>query len=155
MIQNRIDDGDLVPARPARSGAAAGAIRKTRLPVILNDPTWMMTDSVIEDEQAAEDDDEQLGAGDDRQAREGAAERERAGVAHEDLGRRGVPPQEAEAGTHHAGGDDGQVVRVAHLVALEARVDLAVLVVLPDADEDVGAEDHHARRRSPARRGRR
>ena len=41
-----------------------------------------------------------------------------------------------------AGRDDREVVRVAHLVALGARVPLAVLVELPDADEHVGGEDH-------------
>ena len=94
------------------------------------------------DEQAAEDDDEQLGAGEDRQPGERATQGQRAGVAHEDLGRRGVPPQEAEAGAHAAGRDDREVERVAHLVALGARVPLAVLVELPDADEHVGGEDH-------------
>ena len=36
-----------------------------------------------------------------------------------------------------------EVERVADLVALDAGVGLAVLVELPDADEDVGAEHHH------------
>ncbi len=60
---------------------------------------------------------QQLGAGQDRQPGERAAEGQRAGVAHEDLGRRGVPPQEAEARAHQRGGDDGEVERVADLVA--------------------------------------
>ena len=96
----------------------------------------------LEDEHAAEDDEEELGVGRDGETGERAAEGERAGVAHEDLGGRRVPPEEPEAGAHARGGDEGEVVRVAHLVALDARVGLAVLVVRPDADEDVGAEDH-------------
>ena len=70
-----------------------------------------------QDEEAAEEREQQLGAGADRQAGERAAEGQRAGVAHEDLGGRGVPPQEAEAGAHQRGGDDGEVERVPDLVA--------------------------------------
>ena len=47
----------------------------------------MMTERVIEDEQAAEDDQQQLGAGQDGEAGDGAADGQRAGVAHEDLRR--------------------------------------------------------------------
>ena len=75
----------------------------------------------LDHEQPAEQDEQELGAGQDREPGQRAAERERAGVAHEDLGRRGVPPQEAEAGAGDRGGDDGEVERVAHLVALRAR----------------------------------
>src|ERR1700683_1005361 len=50
--------------------------------------------------QAPMEKQQQVSAGDDAQARQRPAEGERTGVAHEDLGRRGVPPQEAEAGTH-------------------------------------------------------
>src|SRR5690606_9383144 len=48
----------------------------------------------------------------------------------------------AEAVAGYARGDDGQVVGVAHVVAVGAGGDLAVLVVLPDADQHVAAEDH-------------
>ena len=118
MIQNRITI--VTSSHPSSSKwCCSGAIRNTRLPVSLEaEPTWMMTERVIEDEQAAEDDEQQLGAGEDGEPGEGAAEGQRPGVAHEDLGRRGVPPQEAEAGTHAGGRDDREVVRVAHLVAL-------------------------------------
>ena len=75
MIQNRTTI--VISSQPASSKWwCSGAIRKTRLPVPvrirvnLNQPTWMITDSVIDDEQAAEDDEQQLGAGEDRQAGE-------------------------------------------------------------------------------------
>ena len=57
---------------------------------------------------------------------------------------RGVPPQEAEAGPGDRRRDHREVERVAHLVAGGARGDRAALVVLPDVDQRVGAEDHHA-----------
>ena len=52
----------------------------------------MITKSKPDDRQ------QQLGPGGERQPGDQAAERQRAGVAHEDPGRRGVPPQEADAG---------------------------------------------------------
>ena len=86
MIQNRMTM--VTSPQPTSSKwCCSGAIRNTRLPVSLKKPTWMITDSVIEHEQAAEEDEQQLGAGGDRQAGERAAEGQRAGVAHEDLGR--------------------------------------------------------------------
>ena len=106
-------------------------------------------------EQPADDHEQQLGAGHDREAGHRAAEREGAGVAHDDLGRRGVPPQEAEAGAGDGGGDDGEVERVAHLVALGAGLERAGLAVLPDVDQRVGREDQDATRPWRGRRGRR
>lgn len=43
-------------------------------------------------QESADDEQQQLGAGQYRQAGEGAAQREGPGVAHDDGGRRGVPP---------------------------------------------------------------
>src|SRR5690606_24350206 len=81
------------------------------------------------------------------EARDGPAEREGAGVPHKDLGGRGVPPEEAEAGADERRTDEGQVAGVAHLVARGprgARVgeELAVLVRLPHRDDRVRGEDH-------------
>src|SRR4051812_25485615 len=106
-------------------------------------------------EQPAQDHQQQLGAGHDRQPRDGPAECERAGVAHEDRRRGGVPPQEAETGAGECGGEHREVERVADVVA-EALVGgvepvgEAGLVVLPDVDQHVGAEDHHRRARRQA-----
>ena len=75
-----------------------------------------------DDEEAADEDEQQLGAAEDREGGEGAAEAERAGVAHEDLGRRGVPPEEADEGADDRGRDDREVERVAHVVALSTHV---------------------------------
>ena len=47
-----------------------------------------------------------------------AAERQRTGVTHEDLGRRRVPPQEAEQRAGQRGRHHGEVVRIADLVTL-------------------------------------
>src|SRR6516225_3791941 len=69
-------------------------------------------------EQAAQDHEQQLGLCAHGQPGEHAAERDRPGVAHEDLGRRGVPPQEAKAGAEHRPGDHREVERVPHRVAL-------------------------------------
>ena len=103
-IQNRTMT--VVSAQPASSKWWwIGAIRNTRCRSALNNATWMTTDSVTDHEQPAEHDQQQLGAGDDRQPGQQPAERQRAGVAHEDPGRRGVPPQEAEAGAHRRGRD--------------------------------------------------
>ena len=54
MIQNRTTM--LTSLQPASSKwCCSGAIRNTRLPVVLNEPIWMITDIVMIDEQAAED----------------------------------------------------------------------------------------------------
>src|SRR6478735_5515241 len=87
-----------------------------------------------DDEQPADDQQQQLGAGHDREAGHRAA-----------LRRRGVPPEEPEAGAGEGGGDDGEVQRVTHLVALRARLEGAGLAVLPDVDQRVGREDEDAR----------
>ena len=68
-------------------------------------------------EQPAQHDQQQLGTGQDREPRHQPAERHRARVAHEDLRRRRVPPEESEARAHRRCGDDGEVARVAYLVA--------------------------------------
>jgi hypothetical protein len=101
-------------------------------------------------EQAAEQDQQQFGPGDDGQAGQRAAEGERAGVAHEDLGGRRVPPQEAEAGAHHGRRDHRRVQRVADVIAVRCQSGGAVVAVLPVADDHVGGEDQDRRARGEA-----
>src|SRR5208282_6046693 len=83
-------------------------------------------------EQPAQDHQQQLGLRAHGQPGEHAAERERPGVAHEDPGRRGVPPQEAEAGAEHRPGHHREVERVPHRVALRGQEGRAVVLLLPD-----------------------
>ena len=168
MIQNRITT--VTCSQPSISKWwCSGAIRKTRWPgwtrkTVRNSPlarltlkteTWIITDSVIDHEQPADDQQQQLGAGQDRQPGQRAAQGQRAGVAHEDGRRRGVPPQEAEAGAGDRRRDDGEVERVAHLVAGGPAGGRAALVVLPDVDQRVGARRPGSTRRWRGRRGRR
>jgi len=96
-------------------------------------------------EQAAQDRQQQLGSGHDRQAGQGAAEAERADVAHEDLGRGRVPPQEAEARAEHRARDHRQVQRVAHVIAVLRQRGGALVAQLPVADDHVGGQ-HRDRR---------
>ena len=142
MIQNRMT---MVTSCHPRSSKWCwrGAIRKTRLPVALKEATWMMTDRVIVTK---------------RPPRMMMSSSVRVVIASPasapPSAREPVSPMKIFAGEafhqrkpKHApmphGGDDGEVVRVAHLVALQARVGLAVLVELPDPDEDVRGEHHH------------
>ena len=95
------------------------------------------------DEQAADNDGEQLRLGEDRQAGDGSTEGEGTRVTHEDLSRRGIPPQEAREGTDQCGTEDRQVERVSRRVAVrmvraELRTSLDALEV---GDERVGTED--------------
>src|ERR1700722_4508752 len=96
-------------------------------------------------EQAAEDAEQQLGLGADSKAGQHAAESQRAGVAHVDLGRRRVPPQEAETGAEYRGRHHGQVQRVPDLVALLGQEGRAVVAFLPDADQYVGGQHQYRR----------
>ena len=96
-------------------------------------------------EQTADQDEQQLGAAEDGECCQRAAEGERSGVAHEDLRRRGVPPEEADEGADDRRRDHAEVERIAHLVALERHVWVEIdveagLVGLPEPDEDVGRE---------------
>ena len=75
-----------------------------------------------------------------------AAEAERTGVAHEDPGRRGVPPQEPEHGPgggrrRSARSPAGRAPRSSRLSAGWALA--APVPVLPEADDHVRAEHHH------------
>ena len=64
-----------------------GAIRNTRLPVSLNDATWMMTDSASITKTPPTIGSSELLLGQDRDGAERAAQRQRADVAHEHLRR--------------------------------------------------------------------
>ena len=151
MIQNRITT--VTCSQPSISKWWwSGAIRKIRRPVpvsllvTLKKPTWSITESVSRTNSPP-----RMSSSSSVRVRiaspaSGAAERQRAGVAHEDRGRRGVPPQEAEAGAGDRGRDHREVERVADLVArlvAASRLRRAGLVVLPDVHQHVGAEDHH------------
>ena len=141
MIQNRMTT--VISSHPSSSKWWwSGAIRKTRLPVVLND---------------ADLDDDRQG----HRGRTGRRGRQSSSVRVEIASPAMAPPRASDpvspmkilAGEafHQRNPkqapirgrrDDGQVEGVADLVALGARVGLAVLVELPDADEDVGGEDH-------------
>src|SRR5256714_10913020 len=62
-------------------------------------------------EEQADDEQEQLGTGGHRHPRDEPTERHRTGVAHEDPGRRRVPPQEAQAGSGGGARDQGHFER--------------------------------------------
>ena len=97
-----------------------GAIRNTRRRVVRNTAICSGHRQRLHHEHPADHDEQQLGAGDDGQPGDQAAQGQRAGVAHEDPGRRGVPPQEPDAAAHRRGRDQRHVERVAHLVAAGA-----------------------------------
>ncbi len=79
-----------------------------------------------DEEQAADEHEQQLGAAQDREGGERAAEAERAGVAHDDLRGVRVPPQEADERAGDRRGDDREVERIAHVVALVLDVGIEV-----------------------------
>src|ERR1700756_2523550 len=112
MSQNLITM--VVSAQPSSSKwCCSGAIRNTRRPVILNDPTWMITDSAITTNSPPSMASSSWVLVHTARPRQPPAEGERAGVAHEDAGRGRVPPQEPEARAEHGGGDHREVERVA------------------------------------------
>src|SRR5919107_424684 len=61
-------------------------------------------------EQAADDGEQQLGLGQHRRGGEHAAYRQRTRVAHKDLGRSGVVPEETHEAPHHGAADHRHVV---------------------------------------------
>ena len=84
-------------------------MRKTRLPVSLNEATWTIDRQRLHHEQAADDGEHDLVLDRDRHRAEQAAERERAGVAHEDLRRRRVEPEKADARADQRAADDHEI----------------------------------------------
>ena len=75
-----------------------------------------MTDSRLHHEQAADDREHDLMLDRDRDRAEEAAERQRAGVAHEDLRRGRVEPQEADARADQRAADHDEIAGVRHVV---------------------------------------
>src|SRR5690606_37794689 len=71
----------------------------------------------LDHEQAADDAQHQLVLGGHGDGAERAAEGQRAGVAHEDLGRRGVVPEEADAAADEGGAEDGQFPPARHVMS--------------------------------------
>ena len=117
-------------------------MRKTRLPVSLNEATWMMTDTRLEHEQAADDGEHDLVLGGDGDRAEHAAERQRAGVAHEDRRRRRVEPQEAEAGADHRAADDRELAGAGHEMDLQVVGEDRVAGEIGD-EAEARRRDHH------------
>ena len=91
-------------------------MRKTRLPVSLNEATCTTTDKRLHHEQPADDREHDLVLDRDRDRAQQAAERERAGVAHEDLRRRRVEPKEADACADQRAADDDELAGVGNVV---------------------------------------
>ena len=106
----------------------SGAISRTRRRKVLKAKTWSGDRERLDHEDAADDDQQHLGLGHHREGADRAAEPERAGVPHEDRGREGVEPEEADAGADQAGGEQRQVL----------------LLVGDEGDRRVGEEDDRA-----------
>ena len=79
----------------------------------------------LDDVDPGDQDEQRLGAGDDREAGERAAERHRARVAHEELGREGVVPEEPDRGPDQRGRQDRQIELEVGALADVARADVA------------------------------
>ena len=91
-----------------------------------------------DDEQAADDHQQEVEVHQQAQRGQGRPDGQRAGVAHEDLGRRRVPPQEAEAGAGQGHRGQGQVQGVGHVVDAE-------VAVLPVPDDGQAGEAERRR----------
>ena len=102
-----------------------GAIRKTRRPQYLKLIVWMITESASTTIDPGDQEQQRLGAGDDREAGERAAERHRARVAHEELGRVGVVPEEPDRSPDQRGRENREVELEVVALAGVARADVA------------------------------
>ena len=87
----------------------SGAMRKTRLPVSLNDADLEDDRRGLDHEDAADDDEDEFLLDEERDGAERAAERERADVAHEDVGGIRVVPEEPEARADQRAAEDRQL----------------------------------------------
>ena len=94
-------------------------MRNTRLPVSLKDDTWMITDSVSSTNRPPTMASTISCLVATAMAPSAPPSAERAGVAHEDHGRRGVEPQEAETGANQRTADDGELAGALHVVDLQ------------------------------------
>src|SRR6476660_3294801 len=95
-------------------------------------------------EQPTQDNQQQLCPRQNGYAGHQAAQGHRAGVAHENLRRGSVPPQETEAGAHGRGGHESEGNRIPREVAAGERHRAAAVPELDERDERVSAEHHRA-----------
>ena len=87
----------------------SGAMRRTRRPSPLEGDHLEDHRERLDQEDPADQEQQHLGLRHDRERGERAAEPHRAGVAHEDLSREGVVPEEPDRGPDQAGAEDGEV----------------------------------------------
>ena len=97
----------------------------------------------LDHEEAADDDEHDLVLDRDRNGTDEAAERERPRVAHEDLRRRRVEPEEADTGPDDGAADDRQLARLRHVV--DAEIGGEEQVAGEISDEAEGGGRHHDR----------
>ena len=90
--------------------------------------------------ETAEDRQEQLRAREERETRHRGTDRHGTGIAHDDLSRGRVPPEEPRAPPEHRGGDGGHVerLRAGHVVDRE-------VAELPERDDREHREHEHRR----------
>ena len=99
----------------------------------------------LDHEEAANQNQQKFCLAQHRKGGKRATEGERSGVTHENLGGRGVPPEEPDERADDCGGNNGEVKRVTNVVTLVGvkRVEacaVATLVELPKADHHEGAD---------------
>ena len=63
----------------------------------------------LHDKNAADNHEQEFLFAADRDCTQHSADRQRAGIAHEDAGRMGIPPEEAQAGSQQRDAEDGQL----------------------------------------------
>src|SRR5262249_39253116 len=143
------DDRDFLPPRhlevvvqrrhPERTASGAGSPAGVLEPAGLDE-----AGQGHHREQPAQYHQQQFDARQDRHCSHQPAERHGTGVAHEDLCRRGVPPEKSEAGAHGGGAQDRKITRVADLVAA-VRADTPRAAQVPSLDKpDYGeCTEHH------------
>ena len=100
-----------------------GAIGETRAPVLEADRLDDHRER-LDDIDPGDQDEQRLGACDDREAGERAAERHRARVAHEELGRVGVVPEESDRSPDQRGRENREVELEVVALAGVARADV-------------------------------
>ena len=96
-----------------------------------------MTETRLEDEDAADEGQQQLLADDDGDRADGPAQGQRTDIAHEDLRRMGVVPEKADGGADHGAAEDGQLAHHGHALEFE-------VVGKDDVAADVGEHGQRA-----------
>ena len=101
-----------------------------------------MTEMASSNEDAADEEQQDFLFDQHRHHGHGAAEAERTDVAHEDLGRMRVVPEEAEAGAGHGAAEDGELggARVARELQILGKLRVAAGV---GEDREGAGGDHH------------